>query len=738
MATLAEVFISIRPDTRRIGPEVSQAAEKAGDKAGQQAGHSFGQSMTKAIKAAGIGLAIAGTFVGVKAFGFLKDAVADASALNETISKSQQIFPNTQDVINKFAENARTALGVSRQQALESAASFGNFFNQIGITEKKSAEMSTTILQLAADLGSFNNADPSQVMESFLSATRGEFDSLQRFIPTVNAAKIQTEALAITHKKSAKDLTDADKAMALYRIALRDAGKAQGDFARTAAGLANSQRTFKASMADIRGEIGQALLPTIARLYGRLNSELVPVLNELWQRHGPAVTAFLEKWVTKIEQLDLGKLIDDVKGFFASLRDGKGDGADTSKNLAEMAKSGKELLPVIKEFISSLPSLADVINVANVALKFFADHADLLAKLMPVIIALFIAWQAAQAAGNIAMLVSIPVKIAEVTVNRQLVKSNQALIASRSGLTAVTVAGTGATVAGTAAENVGIFTRIRATASMVAAKVAMVAVRAATLAWIAVQTVLNFVLTANPIGIIVIAIAALVAGFIYAYKHSDKFREIVDNTFRAVRVAIEAVVNWIRDVAWPFIVAYFQFWISAPGKVFDFLVSWGARIIGWITGFRDKLVGGAVAMWDAFIQTAKNAINKLIDIWNSLDLGLSIGPIPDWVPTIGGKRFTIPDLFPDIPRLAQGGVIDPRPGGTLAVLAEAGTREIATPEDLMRRMIAEAVAAGGRGDVTVKMVADNPAIAAFFKLLRLVVDDAMDARERQLAAGVRL
>ena len=45
---------------------------------------------------------------------------------------------------------------------------------------------------------------------------------------------------------------------------------------------------------------------------------------------------------------------------------------------------------------------------------------------------------------------------------------------------------------------------------------------------------LNAALSANPIGLVVIAIAALVAGLIYAYQHSATFRAIVQGAMKAV------------------------------------------------------------------------------------------------------------------------------------------------------------------------------------------------------------
>lgn len=65
----------------------------------------------------------------------------------------------------------------------------------------------------------------------------------------------------------------------------------------------------------------------------------------------------------------------------------------------------------------------------------------------------------------------------------------------------------------------------------------------ATTAWTAVQKVLNLVLTANPIGLIITAIGALVAGLIAAYKNCDGFRKIVDKVWEAIKPLANAIMN---------------------------------------------------------------------------------------------------------------------------------------------------------------------------------------------------
>lgn len=75
----------------------------------------------------------------------------------------------------------------------------------------------------------------------------------------------------------------------------------------------------------------------------------------------------------------------------------------------------------------------------------------------------------------------------------------------------------------------------------------------------AAQWLLNAALAANPIGLVIIAIIALVAAFVIAYKKSDTFRKIVDAAFKAVKVVVAAVVGWFRK----FVPEVFAFVVAA-------------------------------------------------------------------------------------------------------------------------------------------------------------------------------
>lgn len=79
--------------------------------------------------------------------------------------------------------------------------------------------------------------------------------------------------------------------------------------------------------------------------------------------------------------------------------------------------------------------------------------------------------------------------------------------------------------------------------AMLATAAAQKIVSAATIAWTAVQKVLNLVLTMNPIGLIITAIGALVAAIIAAYNNCESFRAIVDKVWDAIKPLANAIMN---------------------------------------------------------------------------------------------------------------------------------------------------------------------------------------------------
>lgn len=105
---------------------------------------------------------------------------------------------------------------------------------------------------------------------------------------------------------------------------------------------------------------------------------------------------------------------------------------------------------------------------------------------------------------------------------------------------------------------------------------------AATKAWAAVQWVLNAALDANPIGIVVIAIAALAAGLVLAYKKSKTFREVVNKAWDGIKKGAQAVWNWLKNNFVPFFTKTIP---NAFKTVKDWIKShWSDILVGILAG----------------------------------------------------------------------------------------------------------------------------------------------------------
>lgn len=201
-------------------------------------------------------------------------AVMAASDFEESLNKVQVVFGEASGTIESFAATASTNLGMSSQQALEAAGTFGNLFTAMGIGVDTSATMSTSLLQLASDLASFNNMDPTVVLEKLRAGLVGEVEPLRTLGVNLNQATIEAKALELGIWDGNGAIDAAAKAQAAYAIIMEQTTNAQGDFARTSDGLANSTRILKGRFEDTSAQLGQILLPFAKQLIDVLQKVL--------------------------------------------------------------------------------------------------------------------------------------------------------------------------------------------------------------------------------------------------------------------------------------------------------------------------------------------------------------------------------------------------------------------------------------------------------------------------------
>lgn len=138
--------------------------------------------------------------------------------------------------------------------------------------------------------------------------------------------------------------------------------------------------------------------------------------------------------------------------------------------------------------------------------------------------------------------------------------------------------------------------------AVIAYNAVLIAAEVATGAWKAAQWLLNAALRANPIGLVITAIIALVAIFVIAWKHSETFRNIVKGAFHAVRIAVVAVVNGIKKA----IVVTFN-------AIISFIKKWGPLLLAAMTGPIGLAVFAIIKNWDKLKSATSAAFSKIKD-----------------------------------------------------------------------------------------------------------------------------
>lgn len=166
------------------------------------------------------------------------------------------------------------------------------------------------------------------------------------------------------------------------------------------------------------------------------------------------------------------------------------------------------------------------------------------------------------------------------------------------------------------------------------------AAKAAAVVWTGVQWALNAALDANPIGLVVLAVAGLVAGLIFAWKNSETFRDIVTGVFHAVSDVVGSVVGFVKQHLIDFSLALLGpiGWIGVlwrNSETFRDIVTGAFRVVG-------DVIGAVVG----FVQQ------------HMIDFGLALlGPI-GWLAVLWRNSQTMRDIvsgvFRDVGNVISG------------------------------------------------------------------------------------
>ncbi len=239
-------------------------------------------------------------------------------------------------------------------------------------------------------------------------------------------------------------------------------------------------------------------------------------------------------------------------------------------------------------------------------------------------------------------------------------------------------------------------------------RLGIMAVAAVTKAFAAVQAALNAVMAMNPIGLVVIAIAALAAGLIYAYKNSETFRKIVDGAFSAIGKAASLMWDVLKPV--------FKLWLNTWFTIVGALVNGAASAFGWVPGIGGKLKAAATE-FNKFrdkVNASLDGVTKDVKInikanFTDARLGSAsqLGPrqaMAGGGPVFAGNEYLVGENGPERIRMAAPGVVIPNHkltaagGDSSAVVDAIGRleRRVQEQTDRYQTLVRSGALAGAR------------------------------------------
>jgi len=186
----------------------------------------------------------------------------------------------------------------------------------------------------------------------------------------------------------------------------------------------------------------------------------------------------------------------------------------------------------------------------------------------------------------------------------------------------------------------------RAAIAYTAQKVALVASAIAEKAAAIAQWALNVAMDANPIMLIVLALAALVGGLIWAYNKVGWFRAFVDGAFKGISAVIGAVVDFVKS-HWPLLLAILtgpigiavllivKYWkkiSSGFESAYRTTINIGKTLISWVTGLPGWIKGALSSLRQKIVTTA-------LDAWFRFRAATiqKAGELLTWVKSLPGK-----------------------------------------------------------------------------------------------------
>lgn len=284
-----------------------------------------------------------------------------ASDLEETLSKTEVVFGECTDTIMKWSETSLTAMGLSKQSALDGAALYGDMATALGLTQKEAANVSMQLVQLSADMASFKNTSQEMAQTALAAIFTGETEALKKYGIVMTETNLEEYARTQGIQESISAMTQQEKVMLRLAYVTEVTKNASGDFQRTNQGFANQSRILGEGIKELATILGNNLLPQATSVLQVIN-DLIAKFSSMDQETQTVIIK-MGAFAASIGPglVVLGKLTQGVSSAYssASLLTQKLGGATLElKNFA--THMGTTCTSAIDKFISKIPFLGTI------------------------------------------------------------------------------------------------------------------------------------------------------------------------------------------------------------------------------------------------------------------------------------------------------------------------------------------------------------------------------------------
>lgn len=613
MATeIAQAYVQLIPSARGITGKIQSILNPEASAAGQSAGQSLGSSlvgvMTKVIAAAGIG----------KAF---SAAISEGAALQQSLGGIETLFKDSADKVKGYANEAYKTTGLSANAYMENVTGFSaSLLQSLGGDTNKAAETANMAMIDMSDNANKMGTSMESIQMAYQGFAKQNYTMLDNLKLGYGGTKQEMERLLNDAQKLTGVKYDIDNLSDVYSAihAIQENLDITGTTAKEAAStFSGSFESMKAAAQNVLGKLalGENILPSLHALLKTTSTFLfdnfLPMIGNVFSGLGLVLTEGISQIASQIFGDAFGSAVFDqlarVTGIFETFFDmifgslSKQDNIDILNTIGFSEEAATQIVNIADNIRVTFENIGIVAgNVASIIVDFVGDLLGIKDGEQGVNLLGFafegISGFIRDASENLSKFTSWlkDSPLALDTLKSAVVGITGAWTAYKTVMTVIKGIETirNATLAITNGLMLAQFVRTGALTTAEAANAA------ATMGASGAFGIFNAVLSANPIGLIVTAVAALTAGLVWFFTQTETGQQIWSS-----------FVDWIKE-AWQ--------------GIADFFVG----IWSGISEGASTLWDGVVTTWNAYIESLKamwNAVATFFsDLWVSIQEAASI------------------------------------------------------------------------------------------------------------------